>query len=358
MLERSSAGINHIIKLMQGSEMVLNSHTWPGLSSVELKEFDPDVLAETMPPNSDLLALAQFKTSRGFGYLHAAAQLSRLQLLERLLQSGVSTEDCSRFGSSALHEAIKHGNLQCAHTLLQYGAEVEAKISFLSSRHHTPLTLAAILGSVEMTELLLKFGANVWHRLPDDLFKTAAHLCATSPHAPLSQLVQHEPRLVFARNSHGRTPLFYAAFCACLSHIHSLINAGADLNATEMNGLTALHAAWISVAVHSIRTLATVYFADNPISTKVLQDPLGTLLASRIHPLELIKCMILLESSGMDLNAQTLDGHSPSTVAYVTLLTKFDCADGENREIFRSQRVDWSHAAHYPRQSSRLISCR
>src|SRR5206468_3040819 len=56
---------------------------------------------------------------------------------------------------------------------------------------------------------------------------------------------------VNARDEHGRTPMIWAAYKGEIESVHVLANNGADLNAADQQGLTALQAA-LMIGPHSL----------------------------------------------------------------------------------------------------------
>lgn len=101
--------------------------------------------------------------------------------------------------------AASLGNVHCTKLLLSYGADVRVQ---LGTARSTPLHLAAEEGSAECTKLLLTAGA----------------ACE-------------------AKNSRGQTPMHLATLAQSVETIDVLIKAGAEVNAEDDDGRTPLHAA-------------------------------------------------------------------------------------------------------------------
>lgn len=118
--------------------------------------------------------------------------------------------------------AASLGNVRCTKLLLSHGADVRVQ---LGAARSTPLHLAAEEGSVECTRLLLNAGA-AWE----------------------------------AKNSRGQTAMHLAALAQSVETLNVLIDAGAKVNIEDDDGRIPLHAA-VAKALRSgelVRTLIQV----------------------------------------------------------------------------------------------------
>jgi ankyrin repeat protein len=140
-------------------------------------------------------------------------------------------------------------NLQIARLLLERGAE----INVADSNRQTPLMVAAHGGSEEMTALLLKHGAHT--EIKDNEGKTAL-MHALCDAERVCQLVEHRASLE-ARDCHGRTALLGAVQRSYLKTVHVLLKQGADTQAVDNQGETALHVA-VRQAAQQEQTLRTL----------------------------------------------------------------------------------------------------
>jgi ankyrin repeat protein len=141
-------------------------------------------------------------------------------------------------GITALMEASRRGKThsEIAAALIQAGAEINAQDPY----GVTPLLFAAISGSPETIRMLLKSGADVKAKDVDGRTALIETLTTENdlPPETIEELIQAGAE-VNVRIYGGLTPLMIAA--AGNSRIlKALIRAGADLNAEDDQGATAL----------------------------------------------------------------------------------------------------------------------
>ncbi|TRZ89082.1 hypothetical protein D4R89_06655 [bacterium] len=158
-------------------------------------------------------------------------------VVDLFLEAGMSPNAKQR-GITALMEASRRGKThrEIAAALIQAGAEINAQDPY----GVTPLLFAAISGSLETIRMLLKSGANVKAKDVDGRTALIETLTTENdlPPETIEELIQAGSE-VNVRIYGGLTPLMIAA--AGNSRIlKALIRAGADLNATDDQGATAL----------------------------------------------------------------------------------------------------------------------
>jgi len=186
--------------------------------------------------------------------LHWAVYKNDVELVERLLASGANPNVLNRYGSSPLAEAVNVANPALVELLLDAGADVAAT----NDDGQTALMLAARAGSTEIAELLIAHGADVnaaeaWRG------QTALMWAVDSRSPELTQiLIDHgadvharanandwptqmtaEPRNQY-RPTGGLTALLYAARSGCKECAAALLDAGADPNLPNPDGVTPL----------------------------------------------------------------------------------------------------------------------
>ena len=161
----------------------------------------------------------------------------KMDIVTLFLEAGMSP-NAKQGGITALMEASRRGKThhEIAAALIKTGADVNAKDSF----GVTPLLYAAISGSSETIRLMLKSGADV--KVKDVDGRTALIETLTTendlPPETIEELIQAGSE-VNVRIYGGMTPLMIAA--AGNSRIlRAIIRAGADLNAADDQGATAL----------------------------------------------------------------------------------------------------------------------
>jgi ankyrin repeat protein len=192
--------------------------------------------------------------------LHYAVQQNDTELVERMLATGADVNAANRYAVTPLKLAAINGDAKLLETLLDAGGDVHA----LGKDGETLLMTVARGGHVEAARLLLERGAEVdarelWHG------QTALMWAAAQGHpAMLRELITHgadvnarsneeqwerqrtsEPRDKWLPPG-GLTPLLFAARENCLGCVPVLVEAGADVNATTPDGISAVVIALIN----------------------------------------------------------------------------------------------------------------
>jgi ankyrin repeat protein len=163
----------------------------------------------------------------------------------------------SACGTAKFHAAVESGNVQEVNRLLAAGADVNSRTDRGVDRDMTPLMLAAISGSREVTEVLIAHGADI-----------------------------------HAKNGAGFTPLHAAVYQGHREVAELLVSKGADVNARSNDGWTPLHnATWRFVRVTG----------SSPSSE-----------ADRVKMTDIVK---LLLDKGADVNAKASNGTTPLILA-------------------------------------------
>lgn len=210
-----------------------------------------------LDPNTRLLDTPEFDpTGRQIAYLSLerrrlaptaliiAASLGYIEMAETLLEFGADLflkNGINTLGSNALHAAASAGRREMMALFLRHSG----LDSIRGSDFETALISAAYGGNNAVITLLLENGANV--NLQDD-FDTPLTAAASSSHdATVTLLLEHGADVNLA-SSCGETPLMAAVdinrFATVSSDrlqvVNILIAAGAELNARDNDGRTAL----------------------------------------------------------------------------------------------------------------------
>ncbi|XP_011696912.1 PREDICTED: transient receptor potential channel pyrexia-like [Wasmannia auropunctata] len=172
--------------------------------------------------------------------LHYAVLNNAGDCVEALLQAGACPNNPQVYTETPLHVAASLGNVCCTKLLLNYGADVRVQ---LGTARSTPLHLAAEEGSVECTRLLLNAGA-AWES-KNSRGQTAMHLAALAQSAETLDALIKAGAKVNEEDDDGRTPLHAAVAKALRSGelVKTLIQAGASVNKADNFGYTPLHIA-------------------------------------------------------------------------------------------------------------------
>jgi ankyrin repeat protein len=184
--------------------------------------------------------------------LHWAAYRVDRELVNALLRKGARAKVVNRYGASPLAESVKVANAELVGMLLEAGADANVA----NEDGQTPLMLAARTGNVVVAERLVRQGANVNAR---ERYReqTAVMWAAAQGHADMVAFlvskgadlsiraqatdwpsqISNEPRVQY-RPVGGLTPLLYAARSGCLGCVKAMVDAGADKDRPNPDGMT------------------------------------------------------------------------------------------------------------------------
>ncbi|CAL5436790.1 unnamed protein product [Camellia sinensis] len=155
-----------------------------------------------------------------------------------LVENGANPNMANDKGFIALHYAAEKGHKEFLRLLISKGAEVDAK-----SDSGTPLQCAAAKGRKEAVKILLDRNANTQFGLSSYFYTVGGiHPCwVIRMHKFIAQVdgAGANPNL----GSRGQTPLTIAVCEGETEVIKCLLKAGANLNVTNLDGLTALELA-------------------------------------------------------------------------------------------------------------------
>ena len=166
-------------------------------------------------------AKADVANRYGVRPLIEAVKTADVELVARLLDAGADVESPNEDGQTALMLATRTGSLPVAKLLVERGANVDAVETW---RRQTPLMWAADSGAAEIVALLIERGADIEAR-------GAANDWGSQ--------ITSEPRAQY-RPVGGFTPLLYAARSGCTACAAALLDAGADIERPNPEGMTPL----------------------------------------------------------------------------------------------------------------------
>ncbi len=181
----------------------------------------------------------------------AAYRVDR-ELLAALLKKGARPNVVNKYGASPLAEAVKVASAEVVGMLLDAGADP----TMAGEDGQTPLMLAARTGNVAVAKQLLEHGADVNRReryhdqsalmwaaaeghadMVAFLVSKRADLTVRSRANDWATQITSEPRVQY-RPTGGLTPLLYAARAGCLGCVSAMIEAGADVDRPDPDGMT------------------------------------------------------------------------------------------------------------------------
>ena len=197
---------------------------------------------------------AKVKAPDGTTALHWATHNDNERLIERLLKAGADATARNDYGATPMSEAAVVGNAAVIAKLLKAGADVDSA----NGDGQTALMIVARSSNVAAAELLLRRGANVdarehWREQTALMWAAAqaqpamvrlllAHGAAVDARSQVNdwpRQITAEPRAQ-ARPAGGYTALLFAARRGCLECARALVDAGADVNLADPEGISPL----------------------------------------------------------------------------------------------------------------------
>ena len=176
------------------------------------------------------------KNDAGQTPLDVAIGKNRKEIVELLVEKGAII---------SLHTFVNSGDLDMLRRLIEDGADVNAKDDY----GQTPLHCAVVIGHKDIVEFLLAKGAHV--DAGDNAGRTPLHYAVgagknrtpKAGHTDVVLLLLDKGDKINTKDKWGWTPLHYAVCMANKAMVELLVNRGADLNATNDRGRTALSVA-------------------------------------------------------------------------------------------------------------------
>ena len=155
----------------------------------------------------------------GASPLAEAVRIANLEMTGMLLEAGADANVANEDGQTALMLAARTGNVGVARLLVQHGADVNKRESY---RDQSALMWAAAQGHADMVAFLVSQKADLTVQAQDNEWMTQ---------------ISSEPRVQY-RPTGGLTPLLYAARAGCLGCVTSMVQAGADVDRPNPDGMT------------------------------------------------------------------------------------------------------------------------
>jgi ankyrin repeat protein len=246
-----------------------------------------------------IAAGADVKAANRYGVtaLYLASVNGSAAMIEKLLKAGADANQAAPEGETALMTAARTGNVPAARVLLAHGAAVEARESW---RGQTALMWAAAQNHPAMVLELLSKGASI---------------NARSAVQNWERQNTQEPREKWLPPG-GLTPLLFAARQGSLESARMLVEAGADVNATDPAGISAVVSAIINGHYDVAGFLlekgtdpnladtdgrAALFAAVDMNTMPVSNIPMPKVIHNRLTSLNLIEILL---ARGANVNAQ------------------------------------------------------
>ena len=275
--------------------------------------------------------------------LMIAAQEGHVKCVEQLIQSGVDVNSKTKKGTTALMNATLRGNVQCVTALIEAGADVNTP----NNKGETALAMcgkfqvAASSVLIECFVKLVEAGAEVRLLSANTLSAWMSSLCynqdnpgvmrtllqagadvnlkdstslmkaADKGHENNLKVLINSGTVVNAADKEGTTPLMYVVFSPGdkLSMVQTLLDAGADVNQTKHNGVSALMRAALCGHPRNVKVLIKAAANVNLVDNKGV----SALMKAAFFGHQ--QCVKLLIERGADVNVSNKDGMTPLMAA-------------------------------------------
>lgn len=283
------------------------------------------------------------RSERGITPLMDAAALGSTAAMTRLIAAGANVNTRNTLGSTALMWSVRE--LPKVHLLLDHGADV----NIASNLGRTALLVAAMSDqSAEVVRMLIAKGADV--RVIDRIGVTALHAAASGNDTDTVGILLDARLDVNARDANHFTPLMNASANGNTAVVKALLARGARVNDVSgrgdvkthtagqvknglvaLGGFTALH---LAVATAPPELVKTLLDAGADVNAKEIRGmtPLMMAVATDHANLEIVR--LLLSRHG-DLSARSPEGETAldwafkfGSTAVVTALKRAGAAGG------------------------------
>jgi ankyrin repeat protein len=201
------------------------------------------------------------RDSEGASALLWAVHNQDAAMVRRLLAAGADVKGANDYGATPMSEAALTGDAEILGLLLDAGADVET----VNADHQTALMAVARAGKLDAARLLISKGANVnavetwqgqtalmWataHGHPEMMTLLIAHGAKVDARSDIhdwERRVTAEPRPKDMFRG-GFTPLLFAAREGCVACAKVLLDAGANINLPDPDGVTPLVSALLNL---------------------------------------------------------------------------------------------------------------
>ena len=219
IIDAAKAGDDANVAALLKAGTDVNTRAADGATALEWAVYRNDVdLAKRL-----IRARADVKLANNYGAtpMSLAATTANVEMLKLLLDAGADVESPNADGQTALMIVARTNHVDAAKLLIDHGADVNAKEHW---REQSPIIWAAAQSQPEMVKFLAAHGADV------------------NAHSVVNHWKRHntaEPRQQH-RPTGGFTALMYAARQNCIACAKALVDAGADINLPNPDGVTPL----------------------------------------------------------------------------------------------------------------------
>ncbi|XP_073324673.1 serine/threonine-protein phosphatase 6 regulatory ankyrin repeat subunit C [Pagrus major] len=184
-------------------------------------------------------ANADAADKKGFTALHRAAMLGSEDCVSALLEHGASALCRDSQGRTPLHLTASLGHTELLRTLLIAAMKADPLDSILDYRGNTPTHWAAYHGREGCLHILLE---NKLFSNQEGNHFTPLHCALVNGHDVAAELLLKTvgPQVVNVSDAKGRTPLHAAAHSGSVAGLQLVLAQGAEVNAVDHSGCSAL----------------------------------------------------------------------------------------------------------------------
>ncbi|XP_057701015.1 serine/threonine-protein phosphatase 6 regulatory ankyrin repeat subunit C-like isoform X9 [Corythoichthys intestinalis] len=206
---------------------------------------------------------------KGSTALHRAAALGCADGASALLEHGASALCRDARGRTPLHLAASCGHARLLRALLQAAMKADPLDSMLDYRGYTPTHWAAYRGHEGCLRILLE--KKLFGNQEGNSFKPL-HCALIKGHDVAAGLLLKTvgTQIIRGRDAKGRTPLHAAAYSGNVTGLRLLLARGAELDARDRGGRSALmvaadrgHSAAVEFLVHKVKPDLTLVDVNN-----------------------------------------------------------------------------------------------
>ncbi|XP_070566017.1 putative ankyrin repeat protein RF_0381 [Ptychodera flava] len=251
---------------------------------------------------------------------YAVKECAPLSTFNHLISKGASVNVCDTVGRNALHWAAEHseGHPEIVRRVCECISDVNAEDKKLK----TPLYVAAECRNVDAVKYLLANNANVKKYMDEKTAFPPVYAAAQMKKVPIIKVFQKAEVDINKRfksknpQIDGLTPIQLACKVGDMDALKTLIDAGAEVNAKNESGETALHSCCSTEIQYSELEKIMLYLVDQKIAvnaiTKKKETPLHTTLIRLKRKAEypLHKVVKFLLSSGASIAKKDSDENS------------------------------------------------
>ena len=276
------------------------------------------------------------KNYAGITPLTIAAEKGNMNIIKMLVEDGALVNDKSSYGVTPLIAAAAAGNTEVVEYLVAEGADVTAKddwgktaliyasstdnpqlitnlikldktaVSLPDNSGNTPIIFAAQQGLNDNIKILLENGADVNYRNPSTGLSAIAAAAAEGHTDTIRLLARTGKADVNIADLSGRTPIFYAVEQDQPEALRMLFTLGADPNAQDNQGVTAL----MRASAKGRQDCVDILLRQKNIKTDTKDFQDRTALTYSVYADELGPARALVKA-GADVNGRDKSGNTP-----------------------------------------------